>query len=82
MTIRTIKVGSKIDLESHDLTRSYFVRGVGIVTAVSLTTVIVRTPGNSYLHAPWSSVMHGTRYRFDAGRLIATSARRTKEQAK
>lgn len=52
-----VHVGSTLNLATHPLTRGYSVAGAGVVTVVKLTdpvnhryTVIVRTPGNGYLH--------------------------------
>lgn len=52
-----IKVGSKIDLETHPLTRAHGVRGKGTVTAIRVTDpvnhhalVIVKSDGSLILH--------------------------------
>jgi len=55
---RKIRVGSKIDLATDDITRSYGIKGTGTVTAIKLTdpmngysTVLISTR-SGFLHVP------------------------------
>lgn len=49
---KAVREGARINLAKHELTRSWRLRGTGVVTSVSPTLVIVRTPGGGYLHVP------------------------------